>query len=420
MNRARDTFWVFLGLLALLGAAHLLKLLLEQGTVPVVVACVAGGFLLLLTILFSALAVRLAPGLRGLWAALVVAGLACFALVWSDLPGQVPLIGALWQRGGVAQHLLGVILLVSWWCFVLIDQRYHDTAVEARSIARVREQLLRKGDELDRRLLLLALDETSPGQAGFLRRRLQILIDNAATLDQAAWLMAEEAGVDAARLHASHGPLRAIVWALPALGFIGTAAAMAASIAGVGGVMQDGTAPEAQLALLGQVVPNLADAFGITLVALASTIVCYFLLSLLCTREENVLLDTNALVLEALARLQAAHAPGQPADHSDRLLAEMWSLQQEIARLNGQVDRLLNGRGYSETLSAYLYAIATQLKLLHDSASAPLACANGQPSVLLDIKGHLETLNGLLAAGKHPAPPARGNGAARTEGHRED
>jgi hypothetical protein len=411
MTPKRDTLWLLFALTALLAASHLVSVTIAPDAAWVRV-CAAAGALVGLAGLFSLLAVRLTSLARGLWAALAVAALACFALLWSDLPAHLPLVGGLWQGGGLSAVILGALLVVTWWCLVLVDQRRHGTAAEAKIVARVRGMLRLEGEERDRRRLLDALEDVDPRHGGFMRRRLRLLAGNAANLDQAAWLLAEEAGVDAARLQAAYGPLRALVWALPALGFIGTAAAMASSIAGVGGAMQEGAPAEAQIALLGRVVPHLADAFGITLIALASTIVCYFLLSLVAAREENVLLDTNTLALEALAKLQAARAPGEPADPTERLMAEMWSLQQEVGRLNGQLDRLLAGRGYSETLSAYLYAIVTQLRVLHETAAS---CPAGEPPVLNDIRTHLETLNRLLASQAPPASLAAGsNGAERS------
>jgi hypothetical protein len=190
-------------------------------------------------------------------------------------------------------------------------------------------------------------------------------------------------------MQSAYGVLRAIVWALPALGFIGTAFEMAGAVGGLGTAL-DRTQGYNDLRnlLVGEVIPHLAGAFDITLFALGCSVVCYLLLSLAYAREERLLLEADAVSLRALA--QAPDAPDGPG--LERLLPEVQALTDALSQVNASLAALQDDQRGGVILPA-LRAILTYAR----SASE-------------ELKNVREALEGEMVVVRRPRPGQQGGG----------
>jgi hypothetical protein len=180
-----------------------------------------------------------------------------------------------------------------------------------------------------------------------IRRRFE-LMKNASQGDL-AFAVSNQSGLDAADSDTSYSLARALAWTLPALGFLGTASAMAHAVSGLGAtVARTSNYTGLRGFLVQDVIPPLASAFGITLIALASAVVCHLLVTWAHTREQRLLLDADAVTLRALAVHGPAigtHGHGGLADDSARALTvQIAELNQFLAKSGlDQIERHLQG-----------------------------------------------------------------------------
>lgn len=132
------------------------------------------------------------------------------------------------------------------------------------------------------------------------------------------------AALDANDLAASYSSLHVYAWTLPVLGFIGTAGGLASAIGGFKSALNQTAALEtaALVSRLSQVViPGLAAAFQITMLALAASIVTYVGASALRSWDQQALDELDRLSVIFLSRVPQPEAP--EAQELLRLLNEI-------------------------------------------------------------------------------------------------
>ncbi len=167
-------------------------------------------------------------------------------------------------------------------------------------------------------------------ESSILRQRLQLAQKRLAEPERALSLMSSQSGIDGSSLQNAYGPTRALIWALPVLGFMGTAIEMAGAVGGLGvALSQTQDYNGLRNLLVNQVVPHLASAFNITIFALGCTVVCFILLSWVHAREQTTLLEADALSLQILADKQS----------------ELQALIQHLQTLNTTLTSLQRGGG---------------------------------------------------------------------------
>jgi biopolymer transport protein ExbB/TolQ len=186
--------------------------------------------------------------------------------------------------------------------------------------------------------------------------------------------------LDAVAFENSYTLLRTCVWTLPVLGFIGTAWGMAHAIAGFSESLQvaAGSGREVQIELLtnrlGQlVIPGLASAFTITMLALGTSIIAHFWTTTLQSWDQDVLLDLDKTCAERLAELSPASE--DPLVHVTRGLIQ----------LTAQITLLLNRLDFqsaaesldiaAESLKSSAGEHATAAQQMHKAASEIQAAA---------------------------------------------
>ncbi len=277
------------------------------------------------------------PGFEGATRTFWYPGIIAFVLatlaIRLDWLARLPFVNELIQRPGAAGLIAASVLTIAVWVIVAVLIRSWRSRREMTVVRRVREVAVRvPGLTLSSADQVLASRITDlPYESSMIRRRLHLLRHGQQSADAEA-AVASQSGLDAAHSEATFGPVRALVWSLPALGFLGTATEMSHAVGGLGAAVA-GTASYNDLRnfLVQRVIPPLADAFDITLFALGSTVVCYLLLSLVHTREQRTLLEADAASLELLATI----APPSPARIS--LNGDMDALAREVASFNQAV-----------------------------------------------------------------------------------
>jgi len=109
--------------------------------------------------------------------------------------------------------------------------------------------------------------------------------------------------IDAQKLGGSYGWLHVFGWALPVMGFVGTAMGMAKSIAGFQDALKDTTQANVVAERLAiEVIPGLASAFETTVLALVAALVTYLCTSALQQIDEEALQKLDDASLELIAR----------------------------------------------------------------------------------------------------------------------
>jgi biopolymer transport protein ExbB/TolQ len=130
----------------------------------------------------------------------------------------------------------------------------------------------------------------------------------------------QQAEVDQGRLVASMATPHYLVWAIPALGFLGTVRGLAMSLSMAGD--QDSSIRD----FLQQATTHLNIAFDCTLVALALSLVLMFLIHSVQRDEEALVLDCQQYCLEHLVNrlYEPEPTPEAPARESERSEVMRW------------------------------------------------------------------------------------------------
>ncbi|UQA95313.1 MotA/TolQ/ExbB proton channel family protein [Streptomyces halobius] len=241
----------------------------------------------------------------------------------------VPPLHSLVEHGGVSQLLATSVLALNIWVLLMLLALSGRNSREAASLAAAKP----RGPGHARTEVHEALKQVR-------------LMSGRVEPSQIESLVGGRSAVRGARAETPYVVIRALVWALPALGFIGTAAEMSRSIRGLSGAMR-GTSSYAELSgvLVSDVIRPLASAFGITLFALGSSVVFHLLVSFVHTREERLLLELDELVLERLSSAAGSGAVSgrdrtAEAEAAAAMSQAMRSAAEEIQGLNTEVGRL--------------------------------------------------------------------------------
>lgn len=215
----------------------------------------------------------------------------------------LPIVGELIDRGGAVSGIAMFVLVFSLWTLLFVLVRLISSGQERRAAGDLRRALAAPNGRFNVRS-----GRWSPTPNTIVAQRVAAL---RSAPDQATAALAARSELDHALGEVSYVPARAVVWALPALGFLGTAAEMSRAVGGLGGsVGVTSNYSDLRNALVSDVIPPLADAFGATLFALGAGVVCHLLLTWTTAREQRTLLDVEEVTLELVgpgATPQATH-----------------------------------------------------------------------------------------------------------------
>ena len=247
----------------------------------------------------------------------------------------LPIVGELIDRGGAVSGIAVLVLVFSLWTLLFVLVRLTSSAQERRAAGELRRALAgpngREG---------VLNGQWRPVPNTIVAQRVTAL---RSAPDQATAALAARSELDHALGEVSYVPARAVVWALPALGFLGTAAEMSRAVGGLGGSVGVTTNyADLRNALVSEVIPPLADAFGATLFALGAGVVCHLLLTWTIAREQRTLLDVEEVTLELVGTQetpQATHASlngelDALTNELSRTRTEMTTSARQVARLD--------------------------------------------------------------------------------------
>ncbi|UVS78556.1 MotA/TolQ/ExbB proton channel family protein [Actinokineospora sp. UTMC 2448] len=244
----------------------------------------------------------------------------------------IPVIGPLVERDGLVSFIATLILAATLWIMLFALARRAAGSMEHRAIAQLRATLREwraGGDPQHLAGALWTRLRTVRAENSVVGRRISAWATRPGSgPEDAVTALAARSELDHALSEVSFVPARAVVWALPALGFLGTAAEMSRAVGGLGtSVGQTTSYADLRNALVGNVIPPLADAFGVTLFALGASVLCHLVLTWVSAREQRILLDVEEATLELLATGGQRPAPASAAT----LNGELTMLSRELS-----------------------------------------------------------------------------------------
>lgn len=312
----------------------------------------------------------MSPANRSFPVAGLLSALACSLILWpTGILEQVPGVGALFSDHGPVGVVAFLIVVIGLWVLLYAVFRFHTLRKEFREAALARS-LLDKGKLVTR----------PPGDAGTAVIWQRIPAQRhpfMTTTDDDGVFLATRAEIDHARTEVSYLPARALVWALPALGFIGTAKTMSGAI---GALEKQGSNFD-----LAGVVGPLSHAFDITVFALGAAVVCHLLLTWMTAREQRLLLVVEEVALDvhrAADKLSAGDMTTRLGGGIRTLTDEMEKFQKSLAEATHAVagmklDPLTQLQAFAPIVPL-LTSIDNRLGHIRDEAGQDLVITRGR------------------------------------------
>ncbi|GAA2801915.1 hypothetical protein [Saccharopolyspora taberi] len=275
----------------------------------------------------------------------------------------VPSLGELINRPGGVSTIVTLVLAIALWVLLFAFGRLFQGGREHTANAEVRKALGTGPSSGSPRRIGGHVQESlrdTPFRNSAIARRIDALAGSSGTgKEQAKGALAARSELDHARGDVSYGPARALVWALPALGFLGTAAEMSRAVSGLGASVSRTTEfADLRTALTTHVIGPLADAFSVTLLALGASVICHLALTWAHNREQRILLEVEEVTLEVLHRVNGPAPPAQQPGTA--------SLNTEISKLGDQIEQA--SRAFDRSVRAIASIDLDQLQHLRPVA----------------------------------------------------
>ncbi|MEV4891109.1 hypothetical protein AB0K48_17125 [Nonomuraea sp. NPDC055795] len=164
-------------------------------------------------------------------------------------------------------------------------------------------------------------------------RRLKLFREAAEAGNDCEAVLSARSALDDGEIANKHHLDHTLIWALPVFGFIGTALTMAEMVSSFSSALDSQGDPSVLITALKQhVLPELASAFGVTLIALFLSVLAFGAMALVERAERAGVVAADEVFLTYVARLPAKQAA--PA---------MQGLTQELAQSRGRTEELVKG-----------------------------------------------------------------------------
>ena len=279
-------------------------------------------------------------------------------------------VGALFAERGRVPY---AIAFLSFWAFVLLAEKF-------RRFTRQREAMAfdllpaRLGERIspDNARHFVDQLETLPPRArdGLLARRVRRALHHFEARRDAREVVASlesQAQTDADAVDSSYTMVRAFIWAVPVLGFIGTVIGIGAAVGGFSDSIGAAVDLDVMKDSIGSVTGGLSVAFDTTLLALVMSILIMFPASSLQKMEEGFLADVEDYCDEHLVRrLEDGAGEGPPEERwiREAVAAELAPHHEALRQWQERLE------GIGETLTAQVLAgwekIDEQLRMRQD------------------------------------------------------
>ncbi|MGK5529783.1 hypothetical protein [Streptomyces sp. URMC 129] len=293
-----------------------------------------------------------------------------------------PLVRELRDGGGGAQTIATLVLGAALWAVLFALARLAHASRERVLLTHVRRALAARAaapsiGEFHR--FVRARLNGLPLHNSLVGRRLAALAEAEAAAGPAAATLAAHSELDHGHSEVTYGPARALVWALPALGFLGTASEMARAVDGLGSSVA-ATSDYTQLrdGLASGVIPALAHAFTVTLFALAASVACHTLLTWANSREQRVLLEVEDVTLDIITGVGAGVRGDGGATAPGAATAELAGHLAGLAREVGEARRVMADSATKLSaldlahLGPLLQSVDRRLELIHGEMARDL------------------------------------------------
>ncbi|TMR95000.1 hypothetical protein [Nonomuraea basaltis] len=189
-----------------------------------------------------------------------------------------------------------------------------------------------------------------PNEDTLVSRRLKLFREAAEAGNDCEAVLSARSALDDSEMANKHHLDHALIWALPVFGFIGTALTMAAMVTSFSNALDSRGDPGVLIAALKQhVLPELASAFGVTMIALFLSVVAFGAMALVERAERASVVAADEVFLIYIARLPAKQAA--PA---------MQGLTQELAQSRGRTEELVKGLDALRTAVERLSAVESR------------------------------------------------------------
>jgi biopolymer transport protein ExbB/TolQ len=175
-----------------------------------------------------------------------------------------------------------------------------------------------------------------------LRKALE-LFEVRQSVSDVSGMMSSQSDIDSARIGGSYTMLKAFLWAIPLLGFIGTVVGLSHAIGGMS--FGDMANVDAIVKSLSAVTSGLGTAFDATLLGLVLAVSLNFPMNALAKNEDEMLNDIDAFCNEVLLpRLNdgAGAANGDTAAIADSVIKGLASAQKEFLVDLNELSRRMN------------------------------------------------------------------------------
>lgn len=231
---------------------------------------------------------------------------------------DVPLVGTLLSQGAGSDKI-APILIITVFSWVLLDILFHAIRV------------------LKERNYVQLVKDTVPGSFpkinsnSMVGRRCELVMEKyTSSPDELREALPAFAALDSNIADGLYTLTKVFVWILPVLGFIGTAWGMSHAIAGFSDAMKETSDIAVLTERLGQtVIPGLAHAFGVTILALVASIISHFCVTTVQSWEQDVLNDLDGASVRWIGTL-----PSRSMEKRDQDII----ILQQIERLNQNIE----------------------------------------------------------------------------------
>ncbi|TMR20598.1 hypothetical protein ETD86_18215 [Nonomuraea turkmeniaca] len=189
-----------------------------------------------------------------------------------------------------------------------------------------------------------------PTEDTLVGRRLRLFKEAAEAGNDCEAVLSARSALDETEMANKHHLDHALIWALPVFGFIGTALTMGAMVNSFSNALDNQADPGVLIAALKQhVLPELASAFGVTLIALFLSVLAFGAMALVERAERAGVAAADEVFLIYIARLPAKESA--PAMHG---------LTQELAQSRGRTEELVKGLDALRTAVERLSAVESR------------------------------------------------------------
>ena len=272
----------------------------------------------------------------------------------------VPVIGVIFSNGGAADRVVPELVLgVFGWVLLLVFFRCFRVSQEKVAVLQLQAVSLDALPQIPLRL-----------RAG---RRAQLLRDSQETPTLLHESVPALAGLDAGALDNNYSVTKAYIWILPVLGFIGTAWGMSHAISGFSQALKETSDAAVLTARLSQlVIPGLANAFSITMLALGASIVAHFCVTTLQSWDIAVLHDLDQACVTLLAKIPRGNVRSGggelgSSDGTPRIVELLEHMETQLEVITNQLDF----DGAASRLSESAADVTEAARSLKASVSAP-------------------------------------------------